>query len=317
MKAEEFYLDPDEPERLYQRTKQEGVVKNYEVELKRKGGIPYWGRLDCKMMQYQGQPVLMASMLDITEQKKAADAFQTLLENTRKVSEMKTNIITFASHELKTPLIPIIGWTDFIRSAMEKGEDLNKTIKPENLEAILRSADRLHNIINDFLDVGRIDSSHLELELDWIDLHDVIDNAIQAVAYQAETTKITIHNEIGELNLYADQGRLEQVFVNLLSNSVKYSPPQTEIWVRAGMARNSAGITVQDQGYGFSSEELEDVMQPFSKSFLKSKGDHVFSGTGVGLYICKGIIERHGGTITITSPGVNQGTTVRITLPLR
>ncbi|HMF30659.1 MAG TPA: PAS domain-containing sensor histidine kinase, partial [Candidatus Lokiarchaeia archaeon] len=313
----DLFMDKSELQRLYQLMKKEGDVKNYEVNLKQKGGLRFWGRIDCKIMEYQGKKVVISSVIDITEQKNAEEALQTLLENTRKVSDMKTSIITFATHELKTPLIPIIGWTELIKRALDNGQDLNEVVTAENLDAILRNAERLHQMINDFLEVGQIENARLELNLEWADLHEIVERSIKATAYQAETSNIAIHDEIGELILFVDQSRIEQVFINLFSNAIKYSPPNMEVWVRAWTDGDNATISIEDQGYGFTEEELEDVMQPFSKSFLRSKGDHVYSGTGVGLYICKGIMERHGGTITITSPGENQGSTVAIILPLK
>jgi len=313
----DLFMDIGELQRLYHLMKNEGDVKNYPVELKKKGGIRYWGRIDCKIMEYQGKKVVISSVIDISEQKKAEEAMQILLADTRKVSDMKTSIITFATHELKTPLIPIIGWTELIKRALDNGQDLNEVVTAENLDAILRNAERLHQMINDFLDVGQIESARLDLDLEWTDLHEIVEHASRATAYQAETSNIAFHDEISELILFVDQSRIEQVFINLFSNAIKYSPPNTEVWVRAWTDGDNATITVEDQGYGFTAEELEDVMQPFSKSVLRSKSDHVFSGTGVGLYICKGIVERHGGTITITSPGENQGSTVAIILPLK
>jgi PAS domain S-box-containing protein len=124
-----------------------------------------------------------------------------------------------------------------------------------------------------------------------------------------------ISNKLQNPKLFCDGFRLEQVFINILSNAIKYSPNGKEISITSEQSPLFYTIIFQDQGYGFTPDELQSIWRPFSKINRSSKED-LFSGTGVGLYISKGIVEMHGGTIEITSSGPNMGSCVKVRLPV-
>ncbi len=311
----DYYVKPEDRKRLLETVRKNGEALNLEAEMRRGNGEQFWASVSLKILEYSGKKTFIATIIEITDRKKAETALQGLYEETVRISEMKTNIITYASHELKTPLIPIIGWADLILNAKLKGRDLNKVIETEDLESILRNARRLQRIIDDFLDVGRIQSDKLKLDYEPVKLKDVVNSAIHSLTQVADTRKITIHQEVEDVTLNVDRFRIEQVLVNLLSNSIKYSSPGTNVWIRSQTNETETAITVEDQGFGFTPEELEEATQPFSASFIHGKGEQLFSGTGVGLYICKSIVEQHGGTLQITSPGKDKGTKVTVYLP--
>ncbi len=243
---------------------------------------------------------IMTLIRDISEWKRA-DTF-------------KANLITLAAHELKTPLVPILGWADYIRKVIDKGEDLNKRVERDDLLSVVRNAERLKNIVDSYLDVGRIEAGRLVLSIEQIDLNNLITSAMTAVLHQASEKGIQIQMDLGSLSFKGDAFRLEQVFINLLANAINYSPPNSRVRIRAEDLGESMKILVQDDGFGFTPQELEDVFQPFSSSVFKSKGDKIFAGSGVGLYICRRLVEAHNGIIEIRSPGPNRGTTVSVTL---
>ncbi len=315
MQARDLFASNTIPSQILSRMRQMGEVVKYEAEFQKKGGITFWGSMSLKKFEFYGKTTYITAFTDISEQKKAEDTLQSLLQEAIKVSDMKTDIITNASHELKTPLIPIIGWSDFILKAKRNGQSLDQTIEMEDLESILRNANRLQHIIDDFLDVGRLQKHKLVLDFAWISLNDLVIAAIRAVIKQAEPYHINLHNKVENISLFVDGFRFEQVLVNLLSNSIKYSPENSNVWIRSKNNGKVIEITVEDEGFGFTPEELKEALQPFSPSFLHGKGTQIFAGTGVGLYICKGIVEQHGGTINVSSPGKNLGTKVTITLP--
>ena len=232
----------------------------------------------------------------------------------RRAEKFKNNLITIAAHELKTPLTAILGWTDYIKVLLDKGEDLNKRIEREDLFSIIRNAERLKTIIDNYLDVSRIEFGRLILSLEMIDISKLLRSAINSVAYLFKEKNIKLHVDIPNVNLYGDPFRLEQVFVNLLSNANNYSPPKTNVFVRGEDLGNKIKILIRDEFFGFRPHELKDVFQPFCASFIKAKGSKRFAGTGVGLYICRRIIEAHHGHIEIQSPGPDLGSTVTVTL---
>lgn len=229
--------------------------------------------------------------------------------------EMRNNLITFAAHELKTPLIPIFGWADLMKSAADKGLDLNKVMDPEDINSILRNAERLKLIVEHFLDVSLLESGRFRLEREPVKLSNLIGEAIKSISSIAASKSIQISQSFSDVALRVDSFRMQQVFINLLSNAIKYSPSNTTIQIHTNEGANQFEVIVQDQGCGFSKEELQDALKPFSLAFLRKKGTQPIPGTGVGLYICKNIVERHGGRVLIESNGENQGTTVRIVFP--
>ncbi|OLS13839.1 MAG: sensory transduction histidine kinase [Promethearchaeota archaeon CR_4] len=251
---------------------------------------------------------------DISKQKKSEIALKELLEKSLQISEMKSNLITFASHELKTPLVPIMGWSELIENSLKKGKSLDKMINLGDIESITRSAKKLSKIIDNFLDVGRIQSNRMELHKNEQSTADLMERAIESVTPLAKTFNITIHNDLQNQSLYIDGFRIEEVFTNILSNAIKYSPPKSNVWITSERLEGIYIVSIRDQGEGFTSEQLQDVWHPFSTSYLV-KSDSPFPGTGVGLYLSKSIVELHDGKIEISSAGRKQGSTIKITLP--
>ncbi|HMF34135.1 MAG TPA: PAS domain S-box protein [Candidatus Lokiarchaeia archaeon] len=254
-------------------------------------------------------------VIDITLKKTAEATLKRLYEEAMEISEMKTNLITYATHELKTPLVPIMGWSEFIKKALADGKKLDRLISKTEIESIFNSAVRLNKIIDNFLDVGRLESKRLELQKRQTKVLPLIENAMKNVAYQAKTANINIHNEIQDTEIYCDPFRIEQVFINILSNAIKYSPPETEVSCSSEIIGDEVAFYFRDQGHGFTLDELEHIWQPFSKSFPERYGPSPTS-TGIGLYLSRGIVEMHGGAIEISSAGPDLGSTVKIILPM-
>ncbi len=232
----------------------------------------------------------------------------------KRADNFKANLIAFCAHELKTPLVPILGWADYIRKVMDKGEDLNAHVEREDIVSVARNAERLKAIIDSYLDVGRIEAGRLVLFLEEIDMSHVLVKALSAVSHLVNAKSIQLHTEVPTITLFGDSFRLEQVFINLLSNAFIYSPPNSQVHLRIQDLGDKVKVSIQDEGFGFSKQELEDAFHPFSRAYLKNKGDKVFAGSGVGLYICQRVVEAHKGVIEIQSLGPNKGTTVSVTL---
>jgi len=252
---------------------------------------------------------------DITERNRAEETLKKLYEETRRISEIKSALITFVSHELKTPIVPILGWSDLIQTAMAKGLDLNKVVEKDGVESVVRSANRLSKIINNFLDLDRLERGTFALNKEQWSVTILLTNVLKEIAELARAKNITIKNTCEEVSLLVDGFRVEHVFINILTNAIKYSPPNTQVEIYSEKGESSYSLLFRDEGYGFTPEELRDVWQPFSTVFLRKKYPTI-QGTGIGLRLARGIIEQHGGHIEIASPGPNHGSTVKIILPL-
>lgn len=263
---------------------------------------------------------------DITEEKRVAEELakksleinkmnSDLLRSNvelKRVSEMKTKFLSIASHELKTPLTSIKGYSEIIVDNMKHmvNENVLSMIK-----SIDRAADRLHLVINNMLDVTRIEQKRLRLRPENVNLRETVLECINELSQFALRRKITIKCQFQDKlpTFYSDKMRLHQVFTNLLSNAIKYSPDDSTIEVKIFIEEEKHfHIVVIDHGIGIDKKELKKIFHPFYEvgSTTRHSTDaskFLGGGTGLGLSIVKGIIERHGGIIWVESEGATKG----------
>ncbi len=302
---------------------EEGRSFKYDLDAKLPNGKQvFFSATMQPIKDAQGRVVkLFGTIQDITERKKIEQEGQMLLEKTLQISDLKSNLITQAAHELKTPLTAILGWGELLFNAKKQGKSLDTTFDIEDFEIIMRNAERLNDIINDFLDVGRIESGKFVINKQDIDFNEIIENATSAVDYLANQKNITFSTETApKISIPVDRRRMEQVLINLLSNAIKYSPEHTQVLIKTRPmelgGRKLFEVRIIDEGYGFTNEELAEAMTPFGKAYTIQEKKRVVQGTGLGLFISLRIVEEHGGTLVIKSEGANKGTQVEILLPL-
>lgn len=231
----------------------------------------------------------------------------------KRVSEMKSNFLSIASHELKTPLTSIKGYSDIIIDNMK--EKLDSGIY-RMIESINRAADRLHKVVNNILDVTRIEQKRLRLKPEMIDIVTVINDCVDDLAQFSLKRQITFSCQILQKlpMFYGDKMKMQQVFTNLFSNAIKYSPDGATVNISVTLENEDRfHIVVKDNGIGIDKNEQKNIFDPFyeighanrhSTDYAKFMG----GGTGLGLSIVKGIIERHGGRIWVVSDGVKENT---------
>ncbi|HHV62506.1 MAG TPA: response regulator [Firmicutes bacterium] len=234
------------------------------------------------------------------------------------LEKMKTNFVSVASHELRTPLTSIRAYVQLMLAG-RMGQVDEKWRGA--LEVVSRNVERMTNIINDILDVARVGEGRLPLNKTEIDLADVAFMAVLEMGTLAANKNINIetqipHGVIGEW----DRQRLHQVFANLLDNAIKFTPPGGKIYVRVRAEGGAVHVEVQDTGRGINPSELTRIFEPFYQAGVGGGAgepdDRGARGVGLGLAICKGIIEGHGGRIWAESYE-GKGTTFHFTLPLR
>ncbi len=225
----------------------------------------------------------------------------------RRAEKLKQEVIAMITHDLRTPLSTINNVLDFF----ENGTSGTFDAKGRNYVLMAkRNADRMVALINDLLDIEKIKSGMMQLELDSVALHRCFDNCQATSSGLAEEMAVTLQFAPTNIVVEADEQRLDRVLSNLVANAIKYSPKGTNVKVVAEQQRNSVKISVQDQGPGIPPDMLEAVFERFQQvgGSAKSKG-----GSGLGLTICKAIVELHGGKIWVESAG--QGSTFSFTLP--
>jgi signal transduction histidine kinase len=227
-------------------------------------------------------------------------------------SRHKSEFLANMSHELRTPLNAIIGFSEVLSERMF-GEINEK--QAEYVGDILQSGQHLLSLINDILDLSKIEAGRMELELSDFDLPSTIEQTVMLVRERAVRRGITLGRTIDERlrSIRADERKVKQVLLNLLSNALKFTPEGGKIDVRAAVNDGVAEISVTDTGIGISSEDQEAVFEEFRQVGTASKK---VEGTGLGLAISRKFIELHGGKIWVTSQ-VGTGSTFAFTLPLQ
>ncbi|UNU27077.1 ATP-binding protein [Microcoleus vaginatus] len=223
----------------------------------------------------------------------------------------KDEFLSILSHELRTPLNAILGWSTMLRQ-----KNLSEDKVARALETIERNAKSQAQLIEDILDVSRIITGKLRLRVRPVNLVPVIESAIESVHLAAEAKSIRLQSvldsEAGPL--LGDADRLQQVVWNLLSNALKFTPKNGRVQIRLQRVNSHVEITVSDTGTGISSDFLPFVFDRFSQH--DSTTTRSYGGLGLGLAIVRQLVELHGGTVTVVSPGIGQGTTFTVKLPV-
>jgi len=250
---------------------------------------------------------------DITERKAAEEKMEQARAQAEFANRSKSEFLANMSHELRTPLNAIIGFSEAISSELLGPVADKKQL--EYMKDIHRSGLLLLSIINDVLDMSKIEAGKLELVLERISVQRVIAETLRIVGESARNRRLQLVTRLADddLSILCDDRALKQVLLNLLSNAVKFSHERGRIDMRAGLdVDRMLVLEVADAGIGMSESEIERALQPFGQASSTTTRTH--GGTGLGLPIAKGLVEAHGGTLSIVSrPG--QGTLVTIRLP--
>lgn len=210
------------------------------------------------------------------------------------VDQMKSEFVSTVSHELRTPLASILGFTELM---------LKKELKPEKktkyLQTVYNEAQRLTALVNDFLDVQRMESGKQTYEQKYIDINLILKKVIEHQEINTLLHQIQISVESEQTYILGDRSKIEQVFTNLLSNAIKYSPNGGKISIRIYSNGDSVSIDIQDEGLGIPNEALPNLFQKFYR--VDNSDRRSIGGTGLGLSIVSKIVKAHGGSISVDS----------------
>ncbi len=234
-----------------------------------------------------------------------------LYRQAQEVNRIKDEFLAVLSHELRSPLNPILGWTKLLRT-----RKLDQATTDRALEVIERNAQLQTQLIGDLLDVSRILRGKLSLDIASISLVPVIEAAIETVQLAAEAKSIQIQTQLDPQVgfISGDAGRLQQVFWNLLSNAVKFTPEGGQVEVHLTQHYSTVQIQVRDTGKGIRPDFLPYVFDHFRQA--DSTTTRTFGGLGLGLAIVRNLVELHGGIVQVESAGEDQGATFTVRLPI-
>ena len=225
-------------------------------------------------------------------------------------NRLRDEFMASVSHELRTPLNSILGW-----ARLMKGGTLDENQSHKALATIIKNSETQNRLIEDLLDVARVISGKLQLDIVELDPIEVVSNAVETVGPLAEAKHINIGLNVeradGDRIIKGDRNRMTQVFTNLLTNSIKFSPDGSPIFVSVRFADNVV-TTIEDRGKGISPDFLPLVFERFRQDTTDASKN---GGLGLGLAIVRNLVEIHGGTVMAESEGEDKGATFTVTLP--
>ena len=248
-----------------------------------------------KPMAYEGKDEIATLILVYN------NLMQQIHENIRK----KDEFIGIASHELKTPLTTIKGYIEML-NVMEQD-----AMKKQFVQKAMTNVNKLERLIKDLLDVSKIQSGQLQLDMKEFKINDLLNETVNAVQ-MVSTHKIIREDNLEDEIIYGDRQRIEQVLLNLLSNAIKYSPGENSVIIDSEKTDKELLIKIRDFGIGVPKEEQLNIFERFYRT--KDVSIHI-SGFGLGLYICRDIIQRHYGKIWVEE--AEKGSVFIFSLPLK
>lgn len=327
------YLDINAHGLLVRDMEKSGQVTNREVEFVSHRDRRFWGLISASLIEFDGVPAILASIVDISAQKSReaqlaqateqvrAQAGETQLLNRElqrqqqvaiSANRAKSDFLARMSHELRSPLNAILGFSEIIAGNLLGETSMGRY---QNYATDIHEAGaHLLALINDILDLSKVEAGRLELNFEPVDLQELVNSCLPLTAPLAQRRGVTVRAEFGagSLTIEADGLRLRQVVLNILSNAVKFTLAGGEVALTLRDEGEFLVLDCTDTGIGMSPEQIEVALQPFGQVVTESPYAQV--GTGLGLPIVVSLVELHGGCFAIES-SPNVGTRVTIHLP--
>jgi signal transduction histidine kinase len=273
----------------------------------RKDGSLFWGSVTITALRNQNRSLrgFLKITRDLTERQK--------IEALQKADRSKDIFLATVSHEFRTHLNAILGWTSLMKES-----PTDEALISQGLEVLQRNSITLLRLVEDLVDVSKIAAGTLTLEFEDLDLKQIVVSSVESLRLKAADkgiifkSFIEIPDEV-ECRVWGAEVRLQQILANILSNSLKFTPDQGTVTVILKTAKGRAIVVVNDTGVGISPEFLPHAFELFAQGKLAAGPNR---GMGLGLPICKHLVQAHQGTLSIASDGPGRGTTVKVELPL-
>ncbi|OKH14237.1 hypothetical protein NIES208_14085 [[Limnothrix rosea] IAM M-220] len=271
-----------------------------EVQYVTKSGRVFWGNLAVKRVTVGDRRVNLVRVTDIDDRKRAEQELRRTNEELEQATQLKDEFLANMSHELRTPLNAILGLTEVLGDGTYG--QMNER-QQHSLNTIERNGQHLLELINDVLNLAKIEAGQMVFHPVAVDLKQICQSSVALIRHQANKKNIDIHLHLPEGSpvVQADQLRLRQALLNLLGNAIKFTPTDGAIRLRLELngAENVVSIHVRDNGIGIAEDKLDQLFQPFVQ--LDSSLTRRFAGTGLGLALVKQIAELHSGSVSVSS----------------
>lgn len=291
-------------------------IEPHKYLMVRSDGSTFYAWVNSKPIYKEGEIVgLRGTVSNINKMILAQKKIEKSEKKLQKLNRLKSELLRRTSHELKTPLVSIKGFTNLLLEL--NADDLDQgSIKLIN--EIKQGCKRLESLINDILKTAKLESGKMEIEKHKLNLSPLVKNAVKSLRGIAKSRNLSINLEINKnLPIRAESSKILEVLENLLLNAIKYTPPNGNIEVNSKKTKHDIIISIEDSGIGFTKEEKKDLFKKFGKIERYGAGHNVnIDGSGLGLYISRKLIEMHDGEIWMESEGRNKGSTFYFSLPL-
>ncbi len=286
-------------EQALQELREKGACTAYEKAHYRKDGRPVPILIGAALLE-QDPLQWVCFILDLTARKEMETRLAQSNEQLARASRLKSDFLSRISHELRTPMNAIVGFSDLL--AEQKSGSLNETQK-RFVGHVQDGALHILKLINDLLDLSKIEAGRVDMQCEHFHIAEALDEVVSVVEPLGEAKGITVASAVDpQLLVWADRLQLKQVLYNLLSNAVKFTPESGRVWIEASQQAELIRVSVSDTGMGIPLEEHEAIFQEFHQ--VRAKSQAAKEGTGLGLAITRRIIENHGGTLWVESePG--------------
>ena len=305
---------------LFKRLQTQSITYEEEFRVVRTNGTLDWISAEGKSVgDTDGLPSRMTGIVrNVTQQKLAADELAKVydLEKRARDEAVEANrakdfFLAFVSHELRSPLNAILGWSKILLT-----KTVDDTTRKNALETIERSARLQTKLINDLVDSARVASGKLRLEFHPTNLCEIVRVAYQAQKPVADAhgLEFTLKNDCDEVTVFGDAGRLQQVFTNLISNAIKFTPDGGRVSIDVKTSDETVAVHVKDTGHGIDQEALPHIFRQFSQGEIGRSRSN--TGLGLGLSIVKILVNKHSGAVSAYSDGLGKGSQFVVTLPL-
>lgn len=288
-----------------------------ELAGQRRDGSQFPVEISLSPLHTEEGTLITASIRDVTERLRLDQERQERIrqrdeiERLREQDSFKTQFINAAAHELGTPMTPIMLQVHLLRNRITEETD---SAAAKSVAVLDRNIRRLQQLIQDVLDGARIQANRLGLRKEAMQLDEVIQEVVESFQAQAASAGVALTRDVrGDLGMIGDQSRITQVLFNLVSNALKFTTRGQAVTIRGRSTGATVEVSVIDDGAGMLPQRLGMLFQPFSQ--VHDRGTQTRPGTGLGLYISRGIVELHGGRITAESGGLGKGSTFTFVLP--
>ncbi|GJL85366.1 MAG: hypothetical protein DHS20C02_11410 [Micavibrio sp.] len=308
------YVDKEEREAFRQKLEERGVISNYETQVRKKDGTHVWINENARLVRDETGHVLYyeGSIEDITQRKQAEMALREAKHQSDIANRAKSEFLANMSHELRTPLNAIIGFSEIIKN--EVLGPVGQKAYWEYARDIYDSGKGLLTIINEILDIAKIESGDRQLNDSVVDMSEIVATAMDIIASKAGSGYITVTNNTQDMpNVIGEALALKQVALNLLSNAVKFTPNGGSVTISSEIdGQGQLRLSFTDTGIGLSEEEIEKALSPFGQ--IDNALDREGSGTGLGLTLVNSMMLLHDGKLEIFSEK-SVGTTAAVVFP--